>query len=136
MAAYNFQKQFVEPIQSGRKNCTIRRKGKRRHAKAGDPIQLYTGMRTKSCRKIRDPDPICLFVNHIDIHVMEDCIEFIRILTGHPKGKGSRELLTRAKLNKFAISDGFESIEDMHKFWLDFHGVGLFSGLYIGWERP
>lgn len=55
MAAYNFQKRFATLIESGDKNHTIRRIGKRRHASPGEAIQLYTGMRTKFCRKLLDP---------------------------------------------------------------------------------
>lgn len=52
MAAYNFKSQFVPKIESGEKTQTVRRIGKRVHAKPGQPVQLYTGMRTKKCRKI------------------------------------------------------------------------------------
>lgn len=42
MAAYNFQKQFVHLIENGDKHQTIRRRGKRHHAKPGGMVQLYT----------------------------------------------------------------------------------------------
>ncbi|MBD2107408.1 hypothetical protein [Nodosilinea sp. FACHB-13] len=50
MVAYNFKPQFAGPVERGEKTQTIRRTGKRRHARPGDTLQLYTGMRTKSCR--------------------------------------------------------------------------------------
>ena len=53
MVAYNFQKQFADAVERGEKRQTIRaprRDG--RHAKVGDKLQLYTGMRTKQCGMI------------------------------------------------------------------------------------
>lgn len=122
MAAYNFQKQFVPAIESGDKTMTIRRIGKRHHAKPGGRVQLYYGMRTKVCRKIVDPDPMCLSVKPISILVRPT-----RILAINLDGKLIRDR------NAFAVSDGFSGIEAMHAFWLNFHGVGEFEGLCIKW---
>ena len=122
MAAYNFQKQFVPAIKSGAKKNTIRRIGKRRHANPNEAIQLYTGMRTKKCKKIISPDPICLFRLPIKIGVGLQEIHHIHI--------GS-SLIT--DLNQFARGDGFKDIKAMHAFWINFHGQGLFEGLFIGW---
>jgi hypothetical protein len=46
MVAYSFAPQFIDTIRSGTKCQTIRPIGKRRHARTGEPVQLYTGMRT------------------------------------------------------------------------------------------
>lgn len=65
MVAYSFKKRFVDPIRVGLssvslsfdcqpKRQTIRSIGKRRHARPGETLQLYTAMRTKQCRKIGD----------------------------------------------------------------------------------
>lgn len=123
MVAYNFQRQFVEPIKTGRKKHTIRKNGKRDHAKPGDRLQLYTGMRTKSCNKIVADDPECVLSVSIQIEVGFDRIHSIYI--------GGDEV---DDLDYFAKSDGFESINAMHKFWVDFNGVGCFHGTMIGWE--
>ena len=61
MPAYTFQSRFAPLVASGEKRQTIRAIGKRRHAAVGDRIQLYTGMRTKACRKLVTPDPVCTF---------------------------------------------------------------------------
>jgi hypothetical protein len=50
MVAYSFQPMFELPIVLGTKRQTIRAAGKRRHARAGDTLQLYLGMRTPRCR--------------------------------------------------------------------------------------
>ena len=122
MAAYNFQKQFVTDIENWNKRHTIRRIGKRHHSKPGDRIQLYTGMRTKSCRKIINPDPLCIYVRTISIWVNPEGIRLIQV-----------DKFTQDDLESFAKSDGFENLKSMSDFWLDFHGTGRFDGLIIGW---
>lgn len=52
MVAYSFRARFVVPIEAGTKRQTIRAPRKR-HAKPGEEMQLYTGMRTRACRLIR-----------------------------------------------------------------------------------
>jgi hypothetical protein len=122
MVAYNFQARFVPAIRRGKKTHTIRRLGKRKHAKPGDRIQLYTGLRTSNAQKIID-DPICKAVIPVEIILDEECI--VSIVLG---GKSQ-------KIEQFAIADGFRSADDMHKFWLDFHGPGVFRGYMIAWTR-
>ena len=57
MVAYSFKSQFEEPIVAREKRQTVRG-FRKRHARPGEPIQLYVGMRTRNCRKILTPDPI------------------------------------------------------------------------------
>ncbi|EHS51515.1 hypothetical protein PDO_1906 [Rhizobium sp. PDO1-076] len=60
MVAYGFKTYFAPQIEDGSKSHTIR--GHRRHhAHIGEPIQLFTGMRTRHCRKIMS-DPVCIAV--------------------------------------------------------------------------
>lgn len=121
MVAYNFQKRFAPAILSGEKTHTIRRNGKRRHARKGEKLQLYTGMRTAACVKII-PDPTCQFTVPVTIEVAPEVISLILL--------GTHVI---DDLESFAIADGFTSAADMHSFWLEFHGVGLFVGSYIEW---
>lgn len=65
MVAYNFQARFADAIQAGEKAITIRDVAKRKHADKGDRVQLYTGQRTKACRKLVDPDPVVVGVQAI-----------------------------------------------------------------------
>lgn len=124
MVAYSFKKRFANDIAHGRKRQTIRAHGKRRHARPGEPVQLYTGMRTKQCRKLLKTDPICKAVTDIRIrvpHSMEPCqITF--------KGE------TRYVDHDFARADGFDSPEDFTRFWFDTHGPGYFEGVVIEWD--
>lgn len=124
MVAYNFQTRFADPIKRGEKSHTIRKHGKRRHARPGEALQLYTGMRTRNCQKILKVDPVCVFCESIDIDVGPFAITAICV-GGQPVDD----------LEAFAIADGFASLDDMHAFWLDFHGIGIFQGAMIGWEQ-
>lgn len=53
MPALNFKKRFEPMIESGDKRQTIRAKRKDcRDPKEGQTLYLYTGMRSKGCRKL------------------------------------------------------------------------------------
>ena len=123
MAAYNFQKRFVGPIKAGTKTQTIRRIGKRRHARPGEMIQLYTGMRTKSCKKIV-PDVVCLKVSEIEIRINAAGFHEIQI-NGRP--------LLKHEWRRFAKRDGFDSVADFHLCFKTMHGIGTFRGVLIQW---
>ncbi len=76
MVAYSFQSEFAEDVEAGRKCSTIRPHGKRRHARAGEELQLYTGMRTPDCRLLmRVP---CLWSKPIEIHRAFVCVDGVR----------------------------------------------------------
>lgn len=124
MVAYNFKKRFISPIETGTKVHTIRENGKRRHARPGEAIQLYYGMRTKQCRKIID-DPICTWV--MPISMLMGPLSFLSVkVLGIP--------MDLAAMDDLAVTDGFENAKDMHDFWLTTHGDGVFSGRLIGWS--
>src|SRR5713226_2877004 len=67
MPAYSFQECFIPFLLDGSKDHTVRkeRAGRSRHARPGDRIYLYYGMRTKWCRKIGEA--ICSYVCRIQI---------------------------------------------------------------------
>lgn len=117
MVAYNFQKRFAPAVSAGLKTQTIRAQRKGRHARAGEPLQLYTGMRTKACRKLIDPDPVCTVSTYCAIR--EDSIT----LGNHP----------RVDIDDFARADGFSDFEDMKAWFRDTHGLP-FIGRLIKWE--
>ena len=55
MVAFNFKAQFADAVERGVKRQTIRairKDGRVPHI--GSALQLYTGMRTKNCRKLKD----------------------------------------------------------------------------------
>jgi hypothetical protein len=127
MVAYSFNPRFVEPIRQGLKTQTIRAHGQRRHARPGELLQLYTGMRTAHCRRIL-PDTPCLTVMEVKITFREG--EIARIVTD---GVPVRDL------DAFALRDGFVDAVDMWAFWRDHHPEtvpGCFRGVLIEWARP
>jgi hypothetical protein len=126
MVAYNFKSAFHERLIDGTKRQTVRHQGGRRHARPGEPVQIYTGMRTKHARKLID-DPLCLGIDSIVIQVgrrAEDCVAGIEI-NGIP--------LSRAEMATFAVADGFDGLAQFGRFWLMTHGEGQFEGVVIRW---
>lgn len=122
MVAYSFQKRFAPWIEEGTKRHTIRA-DRRRHARPGEALQLYTGMRTTSCRKII-ADPLCTSVEQIQIDFDADGLIINALIDGQPV----------ADLDEFALADGFESLSDMAGFWVMHHGLlRAFHGVLISW---
>lgn len=134
MVAYSFKKQFIGPILAGLdgdvaldychpKRQTIRAVGRRRHARPGETIQIYTAMRTKQCRKLGEA--CCKSVEPIRIFVHANRIEV------------GGELLRGGELDDFARSDGFPDWLNMRGFWCrehDLKHIGPFVGVLIKWE--
>ena len=123
MVAYNFQKRFAPHIVSGRKRHTIRA-DRRRHARPGEAIQLFIGMRTKGCAKII-ADPICEAVKPIAILLHDNRINAIWI---------DDQQLEQSECERLAFHDGFGNLEEMHSCFLEMHGSGLFEGVIICWQ--
>jgi hypothetical protein len=118
MVAYSFQKRFEMPILSGRKHQTIRKIGKRRHARPGDELQLYVGMRTKACRLIARARCSSLSAVELDF-------------------KHSRVKIDGRDVDPtdFAISDGFWDWRELVDFWGRHHTeLALFKGVMIKWD--
>lgn len=125
MVAYSFKARFETPIREGWKTQTIRA-GRARHARPGEMLQLFIGMRTAQCRKIC-PDVRCTDVMKIVISYDGDgAIE--RIITD---GVPVRDL------DAFAVQDGFRDADEMAEFWRAEHTpVGLWHGVIIEWAAP
>lgn len=134
MVAYSFKERFIGRIETGlgirtdenftlrnpAKTQTIRAIGKRRHARSGEVLQLYYGMRTKKCRQIGTAK--CVEVEPIIIW------DTFAIMVG---GK----VLTARQIKTFARADGFDDLDDMRDFWKKEHGnFDKFEGVLIRWE--
>lgn len=133
MVAYSFHAQFEEPIVSLRKRQTIRG-NRRRHARTGEAIQLYTAMRTRQCRKLLAVDPICLGVTPIALIIDPDHDYLLAsaLLMDCP--------LNNVEIEQLAWEDGFGSQSAqsarraMGEWWFGVHGAGTFEGFLIRWE--
>ena len=118
MVAYSFKAQFADLVATGRKRQAIRAPRKR-HARPGEPIQLYTGMRTKACRKLVEPDPVCRSVEPISI-------KHGHVLVGeHP--------VTWEDTVAFAHADGFNSVAAFLDFFDALPSGDGFQGVLIKW---
>lgn len=127
MVAYSFQRFFCRAIADGRKCQTIRAP-RRRHAKPGERLQLYFGMRTKFCRKLI-PDPVCVSVVPVRLVFGPDAPIAMEV---------DGEELTERQMEVFAQLDGFRDVEEMTHFWWGFHGDPeheqlAFEGVLIRW---
>lgn len=128
MVAYSFKKQFVGDIQSGRKRQTVRAHRKR-HARPGEDLQLFCGMRKKGCFKIIQ-DPICSSVQDISIWIESDL----------PSRVAGIEIagfeLCEDRMDGFARSDGFADLYEFGRFWALTHRAGRFEGVVVHWASP
>lgn len=114
MIAINFSPEFVDDILSGKKRQTIRRTLR---CKIGDSLQLYTGQRTKACRKIADA--VCTDTDYCAIRP-----EYITFgdADKHPSA------------DEFARADGFVDYADMVKWFQTKYDQRCFIGHVIKWE--
>lgn len=141
MVAYSFKSRFVPMIAAGMKRQTIRA-ARKRHARPGEPVQVYQAMRTRHCRKILDPDPVCTDVAPIAIHFDYDGsitrISIRRYPTGWDEPGGWMDINPH-KLDAFAQADGFADLSGMSAFWRQEHGGGgalaYWSGVLIQWAQ-
>ena len=127
MPIYNFKKRFAEAVASGAKTQTIRRRRKR-PTQPGETLYLWTGLRTKNPRKLREDNPSCTAVHPLEIHE-----ERARV-----KVKVGAEWVPDVELDAFARADGFVDARDFHLFWRKEHGLAPHNPLkgfeLIQWE--
>lgn len=133
MVAYSFKQRFANPILYGLgltpvgesdplfKRQTIRA-DRKRHARPGEELQLYTGMRTKHCHLIGRAR--CISVDPIEIHVLAGRV-IIR----------QTSIISGRALDDFARADGFKMWGEMREFWhVEHPGQHVFTGVLIKWE--
>lgn len=118
MVAYNFKAEFAADVESGKKRQTIRLQ---RRARVGDALQLYTGMRTKKCRKLRDA--VCTTVQEITIKSRGYYLA-VR-LDGEP--------LPTEQARDLARADGFENLSAFADFFAEQYGLP-FHGYLTRWD--
>lgn len=125
MVAYSFKPRFVEPIIAGTKGGTVRvPRTHRKHAKPGDALQLYVGMRTASCRLIAEKP--CVEVEKIGLHIGGGMVQF------GATGAG-RIFTTPTSLDRFAEFDGFRDWGELVEFFVGMQRRHYFEGVHIRW---
>lgn len=154
MVAYSFQKRFATPILDRTKLHTIRA-DRKRHARPGEEMQLYCGMRTKHCRLIARET--CAAVLPIVLSIAAGVTRhdgFAFVGEGYPflvHGDAMEaqfigllgldgQRFVAAHLETLARHDGFECWQAMRDFWIAAHGKPqhdeeVFVGKLIGWWK-
>ena len=117
MPALSFKKQFAEAVELGIKRQTIRAARKDcRNPRPGQTLYLYTGMRTKYCRKLGEA--ICISSEQIYIDEQFDI-------------SLTREL-AETEENNIIVMDGFTERHKFFEFFQKVHGLP-FNGFLIKW---
>jgi hypothetical protein len=122
MFVVNFSKQFADAVARGEKRQTVRKERKDgRRPVVGGTLALYTGMRTKSCRLLRET--ACTRVLSIEIDLREGRIAL----------DGVR--LSIAASIEFARLDGFPTLPAfLEWFQKSSEGIETFRGFCIRWQ--
>lgn len=121
MVAYNFQAEFSHLVETFEKRQTVRPIGKRRHARPGDPVQLYTGMRTRACRKLAE----AMCTGSAKVRIERDP-------SGLPAISLEGQRLDPLEAYAFTVADGFSSVADLVS-WFDSRYGLPFEGVCIQW---
>src|SRR6478736_6727746 len=101
MTLVNFSRSsFIDSVEDGSKNFTIRAKRKFPFKK-GDKLQLYTGLRTKHDKKLRDA--ICKNVWHLVIDKKEDDTYTFEL---------DGEIISPKRVKEISKEVGFRSVDE------------------------
>lgn len=119
MIVYNFRDEYAGMVERGEKTSTIRAHAKRRPPNVGEHLRLYTGMRTKKCRRLRDT-------------TCQSCVS-IRISDKYI-AVGGRIISPGEELD-LARRDGFLTVAHLRDKFRFMHGPLPFEGWLITW-RP
>lgn len=121
MVAYSFQPRFVDPIRTLAKRQTMRNR-RRRHARPGETVQLYTGLRSHRCRLIGTAT--CTRVAAVALDFVKNEIVV-----------GPAHIDMADELDWFARADGFDDWNDLRGWFADTHdAVANWSGVLIEWS--
>lgn len=114
MVAFNFSPEFAADVEAGRKTQTIRRSAR---ARAGQGVQLYTGQRTKECRRLGEG--ICIDSTYVGLTA-----------AGITLGDVSR---FPRDYDEFARADGFADYAAMWKWFSERYETNSFTGYITRW---
>jgi len=120
MPALNFKAQFADAVESGMKRQTIRATRKR-PINVGDKLYLYTGMRTKQCRKLGEA--VCRAA--VPLTMQLHAGDFYRF-------KLAGRVMTTFEKDSLALADGFRDFDRLAAWFEQTHGLP-FEGQVIRW---
>lgn len=124
MPALNFQKRFVWAVESGIKRQTIR-PIRKRSIKIGDMLYLYTGMRTKACRKLDEAKCISIKPFNMGMLPFGHRTELVCVTIGN-------KMLSSSEIRHLAQVDGFSNADEMINWFQKTHSLP-FEGQLIRW---
>lgn len=103
---------FIDKILSGEKRQTIRRASpKWQNVKAGDKLTLYTGLRTKQCRKLGEA--VVESVGKVVFYRAG----LIAVVTRYGENWLTEFWLTEDEVDELVRHDGFGDVHDFWKFF-------------------
>lgn len=115
MVAFNFKKKFAPKVESGEKPSTIRQT---KRCDVGDLIQLYTGQRTKFCKKLGDA--VC--IGTAKILVTEEC----------PYESSNCEGIVKPDVSiPLYEQEGFSNAKEMQDFFREQYGLPFVGWLHV-----
>lgn len=114
----NFKEKFAGAVEAGEKRQTIRPRGKRR-AHPGETLRLFSGLRTKNCRKLRTET--CLLAAEIDIST-----------EAHLMSMGDK-VISMSQATEIAQRDGFQNQAEFYAFFRKQYGAGKHEMILYRW---
>ena len=130
MPQLNFSAQFAPAVEDGTKRQTIRAMRKV-PIKLDNTLHLFTGLRTKQARRLRQPErcKAALLIG-IRLKPLKDSVyKVYRSLEVKLQHKGT---LRREEIEQLAKADGFASVEEFAAWFLP-KGTEQFKGQLIKW---
>ena len=121
MVSMNFSGRFADLVASKTKRQSIRADKTARY-RTGRALQLYTGMRTKACRKLTMVDPV--IIESVYCAVRPDYLTLGG--PGYPK----------IDMDEFAALDGFANYAELVQWFQDTYKQPTFIGHCIRWRFP
>lgn len=116
---------FIDKILSGEKRQTIRRASQKwANVKAGDKLTLYTGLRTKECRKLGEA--VVESITPITLQSVDDWVE-----AHTPLGDF---MLYYSDLEDLSGRDGFDGVRDFFLFFYNTYIERELEMVVIRWK--
>lgn len=126
---------FIDKILSGEKRQTIRKAGgKWENVKVGDKLTLYTGLRTKECRKLGEAEVESITDIEIYSKVTEAFYSYKVLINGEEVEEDTPERDMTSEMERLVFDDGFKDIEDFVTFFNLYYGDN-FKGKIIKWKN-
>lgn len=123
MPAFNFHARFARAVERGEKRQTIR--ATRKHLpRVGQTAYLFTGMRTRACRRL-GAEPI---VRVEEIEIGTDGVIWLPLVAG----EDGLYALSGPAADEFARADGLESADELVGWIARTHGLP-FRGFVTYW---